>query len=61
MGQLLLQGWAMLEACCDDCNVPLMRNRAKDSELCVECGKDYKAPPKPPVKAEVPKSTEKDA
>jgi uncharacterized Zn finger protein (UPF0148 family) len=49
MGSLLLQGWAMLEECCDECNVPLMRNRAKDKEVCVECNRDYKAAtdPKP--------------
>ena len=43
MGSLLLQGWAMLEECCDECNVPLMRNRTKDKEVCVECNRDYKA------------------
>jgi uncharacterized Zn finger protein (UPF0148 family) len=43
MGTLLLQGWAMLEECCEDCNVPLMRNRTKDKEICVQCNRDYKA------------------
>ena len=51
MGTLLLSGWAMLEDTCEgkllkvinfqDCNIPLMRNRAKDSELCVQCQRDY--------------------
>jgi uncharacterized Zn finger protein (UPF0148 family) len=31
----------MLEECCDDCNVPLMRNRAKTSMICCECDKDW--------------------
>lgn len=35
MGTLLLQGWAMLEECCDECNVPLMRSRDKLKEVCV--------------------------
>jgi uncharacterized Zn finger protein (UPF0148 family) len=43
MGALLLQGWAMLEECCEECNVPLMRNRTKDKEVCVQCDRDYKA------------------
>jgi|APGre2960657444_1045066.scaffolds.fasta_scaffold298707_1 uncharacterized Zn finger protein (UPF0148 family) len=34
----------MLEECCEECNVPLMRNRAKDKEVCVECDRDFKAP-----------------
>ena len=42
MGQLLLKGWAMLEECCEDCQVPLMRSPDKSSELCVQCKKDYK-------------------
>ncbi len=33
----------MLEECCDECNVPLMRNRTKDKEVCVQCDRDYKA------------------
>lgn len=48
MGKLLLQGWAMLEECCCDCNVPLMRSPKKDQEICVQCGKDYKAKEKKP-------------
>ena len=43
MGVLLLQGWAMMEACCEECNVPLMRSRDKKQEVCVQCNKDYKA------------------
>ncbi len=27
MGELLLKGWTMLGSSCDDCNVPLMRNK----------------------------------
>ena len=41
MGTLLLQGYAMLEETCPDCNVPIMRSRSKE-ELCVVCGQAYK-------------------
>ena len=41
MGQLLLQGYAMLEHVCPDCHVPIMRSRAKH-ELCVSCDQAYK-------------------
>ena len=37
MGQLLLKGWTMLEECCDECSVPLMRSRDKKVEYCVQC------------------------
>lgn len=47
MGQLLLQGWAMLEETCEDCNVPLMRSRDKKQEMCVQCGVDLKNPAAP--------------
>ena len=40
MGTLLLQGWAMLEATCPNCNVPLMRSRQKE-EICVVCETEY--------------------
>ena len=52
MGSLLLQGWAMLEDCCEQCNVPLMRNRTKDKEVCVECNRDYKSAAPSPKPAE---------
>ena len=42
MGTLLLKGWAMLEACCEDCSVPLMRSPDKKQEICVECKTDFK-------------------
>lgn len=42
MGVLLLQGWAMLDKSCEDCNVPLMAPRSKDKEICCACNKDYK-------------------
>ena len=54
MGVLLLQGWAMMEACCEECNVPLMRSRDKKQEVCVQCNKDYKA-----AQAETQKQAEK--
>ena len=38
MGDLLLQGWTMLQESCDDCNVPLMRNK-KQEMVCVGCDK----------------------
>lgn len=41
MGNLLLQGWAMLEETCPDCNVPIMRSRSKE-EICVVCENAYK-------------------
>ncbi|KAJ3318779.1 hypothetical protein HDV06_007030 [Boothiomyces sp. JEL0866] len=37
MGQLLLQGWTMLDSCCHECNVPLMKKGAE--LLCVACDK----------------------
>lgn len=56
MGTLLLQGWAMLEECCDECNVPLMRNRTKDKEVCVQCDKNFKADTAAPVVTSQPAS-----
>jgi uncharacterized Zn finger protein (UPF0148 family) len=51
MGELLLKGWTMLGSSCDECNVPLMRNKQMD-EICVVCEKNYrkdlqKTPEKP--------------
>ncbi|KAF9572833.1 hypothetical protein EC968_009398 [Mortierella alpina] len=37
MGQYMLQGWAMLNDGCPDCNTPLMRNREATSQICVNC------------------------
>jgi len=34
MGKFLLAGWKMLEECCPDCGVPLMRNPKSQEELC---------------------------
>jgi uncharacterized Zn finger protein (UPF0148 family) len=34
----LLQGWCMTDLHCDDCMIPLMRDKQGD-ELCVACGK----------------------
>ena len=42
MGQLLLQGWAMLDISCPDCLVPIMRNRKQGLEICVVCDDEYK-------------------
>ena len=55
MGVLLLQGWAMMEACCEECNVPLMRSRDKKQELCVQCNKDFKAAPASTTKQDAEK------
>ncbi|KAJ3314815.1 Coiled-coil domain-containing protein 42 [Boothiomyces sp. JEL0838] len=35
MGQLLIQGWTMLDSCCKECNVPLMKKG--NENLCVSC------------------------
>ena len=40
MGTLLLQGWAMLEQVCPDCDVPIMRSRKKE-EICCSCDTAY--------------------
>ena len=45
MGTLLLQGWAMLNEVCPDCNIPIMRNRNKTEEICCVCGTAYKEQP----------------
>ncbi|KAF9918309.1 hypothetical protein FBU30_000273 [Linnemannia zychae] len=37
MGNYMLQGWAMLNDGCPDCNTPLMRNREATSQICVNC------------------------
>ena len=40
MGELLLQGWAMMGESCPDCFVPIMKSRNKE-EVCVVCGTAY--------------------
>lgn len=55
---LLLQGWTMLEECCDQCNVPLMRSKDKKQELCVECKRNYVPEVKAPVKNTAAPQTE---
>ncbi|KAF9918275.1 hypothetical protein BX616_009667 [Lobosporangium transversale] len=37
MGTYMLQGWAMLNDGCPDCNTPLMCNREATSQICVNC------------------------
>lgn len=47
MGELLLKGWTMLGSSCDECSVPLMRNKQMD-EICVVCERNYRKDlPKP--------------
>jgi len=41
MGELLLKGWTMLGSSCEECFVPLMRNKQMD-ELCVVCERNYR-------------------
>ncbi len=41
MGELLLKGWTMLGSSCDECSVPLMRNKQMD-EICVVCERNYR-------------------
>lgn len=43
MGQLLLQGWAMLAENCPTCLVPLMRDPKSKDRLCCNCSHVYKA------------------
>ncbi len=43
----------MLGSACDDCSVPLMRNKEKD-EICVVCERNYRKDLPPPVKKEQP-------
>ncbi|CAO3565843.1 unnamed protein product [Mortierella alpina] len=50
MGQYMLQGWAMLNDGCPDCNTPLMRNREATSQICVNCEMN---PPVDPEEAEM--------
>ncbi|KAF9981729.1 hypothetical protein BGZ75_006918 [Mortierella antarctica] len=50
MGQYMLQGWAMLNDGCPDCNTPLMRNREATSQICVNCELN---PPVDPEEAEM--------
>ena len=40
LGQKLLEGWTMLEEACDDCNVPLMRNR-EGEVICFSCNAHF--------------------
>ncbi|KAG0211529.1 hypothetical protein BGX28_007753 [Mortierella sp. GBA30] len=49
MGRYMLQGWAMLNDGCPDCNTPLMRNREATSQICVNCELN---PPVDPEEAE---------
>ncbi|KAG0363205.1 hypothetical protein BG005_002354 [Podila minutissima] len=37
MGNYMLQGWALLNDGCPDCNTPLMRNREATNQICVNC------------------------
>jgi uncharacterized Zn finger protein (UPF0148 family) len=63
MGDLLLQGWAMLEDTCPQCLFPIMRSK-KGELVCVGCGPvekkqaQPKTPQKPVVKAEEKKVEE---
>jgi uncharacterized Zn finger protein (UPF0148 family) len=41
LGDLLLQGWTMLNDACDSCNIPLMQNPYKTETLCVKCNRDF--------------------
>ena len=41
MGELLLKGWTMLGSSCEECFVPLMRNKQMD-EICVVCERNYR-------------------
>eukprot|EP00330_Aristerostoma_sp_ATCC50986_P011208 CAMPEP_0114591234 /NCGR_PEP_ID=MMETSP0125-20121206/13333_1 /TAXON_ID=485358 ORGANISM="Aristerostoma sp., Strain ATCC 50986" /NCGR_SAMPLE_ID=MMETSP0125 /ASSEMBLY_ACC=CAM_ASM_000245 /LENGTH=141 /DNA_ID=CAMNT_0001789219 /DNA_START=148 /DNA_END=573 /DNA_ORIENTATION=+ len=50
MGELLLQGWAMLEESCQECLFPYMRSKAGEI-VCVGCG---------PVLPEKPKKEEQE-
>ena len=49
MGQLLLQGWAMMADSCPDCFVPIMKNRKNNEEVCVICDKAYQNKKPAPV------------
>jgi uncharacterized Zn finger protein (UPF0148 family) len=48
MGDLLLQGWTMLEDTCYDCLFPYMRSR-KGEVICVGCGPVEKKKENPPA------------
>lgn len=39
LGDFMLKGWVMLNECCADCQVPLVRTRDRTLEQCVMC--DY--------------------
>ncbi len=39
MSSKLIQGWTMLEECCPDCFIPIMR-KGKES-ICVSCNNAY--------------------
>ena len=43
----------MMEESCDECNIPLMRSKDKKTELCVQCKRNYKEPPKTQTKPDV--------
>ncbi len=54
MGELLLKGWTMLGSSCEECYVPLMRNKQMD-EICVVCERNYRKDlPKKPESQTVP-------
>ena len=60
LAKKLLEGWAMLEECCPDCLVPLMRPR-KGTAVCVSCGFEWpneKKAEKTEKKAEKPEKKE---
>lgn len=40
LAEKLLEGWTMLEECCPDCLVPLMRPK-KGAAVCVSCGFEW--------------------
>lgn len=41
LGALLLRGHTMLAECCQDCNIPLMRDPATLQSLCVGCHRSF--------------------
>jgi len=50
LGELMLKGWAMLADVCEDCDIPLMRNR-QNEKLCVSCEKWTNKKGESPVKS----------
>ena len=41
LGEKLIQGWAMLEDACQDCNVPIMRSK-KGEMVCFGCNRGFR-------------------